>query len=377
MKNHLFLLLIAVLFFNCSGKKETLSFSDRLDSLLAKELTTDGPGGAVLVMKNDSILFSKGYGLADLTTKEAISTKTLFNLGSISKTFVANGILLLQQQGKLSVDDSLYKYFPEFKNKTIAQKIKIRHLLTHTSGLPDNRKVSEDTIFYLTAKDAANWTPELKVDSLEFEPGTSYHYSNPAFNGLALIIEKVSGQKWQDFIAENIFKPSGMIRSTITDGPHPASGVAHCYDKIHGQWTEDDYGEEPTFAAAGNGGVWSSVEELALYEKALQSALFLSTSSIADSRTAKNLFPVKSLSSLENQEWSLGWSWFISSTADGTKIVGHAGTQGGFYANYICIPEKKILFVLLANFPCNREKISTQVMTWIKKENYFEESKKH
>ena len=112
MKNFLVIVFILLLLFNkCTPKKKTTSFSNDINYLLNKELITDGPGGAVLVMKDDSIIFSKGYGLADLKTKEAITTKTLFNLGSISKTFVAQGILLLQQQGKLSVEDSLYKYF--------------------------------------------------------------------------------------------------------------------------------------------------------------------------------------------------------------------------------------------------------------------------
>src|SRR6478736_392185 len=212
MKKHLLFPAFVLLLLSCAPKKEpaSVSLSDKLDSLLVQEFGVGGPGGAVLIKKNDSTIFSRGYGLADLETKEQITTKTLFNLGSISKTFVANGVLLLQQQGKLSVEDNLIKYFPDFKNKKIGEKIKIKHLLTHTSGLPDNREVGKDTVFYLTAKDAENWAPELKVDSLEFEPGTNYHYSNPAYNGLALIIEKVSGQKWQDFVAENIFEPSGM-----------------------------------------------------------------------------------------------------------------------------------------------------------------------
>lgn len=239
-------------------------------------------------MKNDSVIFSKGYGLADMHSKEVITLKTLFNLGSISKTFVANAILILQEHGKLSVEDSLFKYFPSFKNKAIAQKMKIKHLLTHSSGIPDNRQVNKDTVFYLTAKDAENWYPVTQTDTLVFEPGSRFEYSNPAFNGLALIVEKVSGMKWQQFIAENIFKPSDMMTSTITDGPYPQKRVAHAYVLNHGQWTEDDYGEEPTFPAAGNGGIWSSVEELANYERALKTAKFLKAETIEDSRTIKN-----------------------------------------------------------------------------------------
>lgn len=340
----------------------------RIDSALQQQFEPDAPGGAVLIMKGDSIVFSKGYGLADLKTKAPVTTKTLFNLGSISKTFVANAILILQEQGKLSVEDSLQRYFPSFKNKSIAANVKIKHLLTHTSGLPDNRHVSDDTVFYLTAKDAENWAPELQVDSLLFTPGQFFDYSNPAFNGLALIVEQVSGQPWQKFIAEKIFAPSGMRQSRITNGSHPSSGVARAYVNVRGQWVEDDYGEEPTFAAAGNGGVWSSVEELALYEKAMRNHSFLSARSLNDSHTAKITLPV--YGDTTNTTVSIGWSWFISER-DGFKTVGHTGSQGGFLCNYVSIPEQQILFVILGNYPFQMRSVTELVMNELKRENYF------
>src|SRR5207344_1693813 len=129
----------------------------------------------------------------------------------------------------------------------LAKKIKIHHLLTHSSGLPDIRNVQGDSIFFLTAKDEENWAPIKKADSLEFEPGERFHYSNPAFNGLALVIEKVSGMKWQKFIRERIFKPAGMSSSVITDGAYPSQGVAHGYRIVEGKFQEYDYGEYPTF----------------------------------------------------------------------------------------------------------------------------------
>src|SRR5262245_58809849 len=126
---------------SCAPKKPYQQLQQKLDAFFTTQYPPGEPGGAVLVLKDTAIIFAKGYGVADLVTKEPITTKTLFNLGSISKTFVANGILILQEEGKLSVEDSLIKYFPDFKNKEIAYKVKIKHLLTHTSGLPDNRQV--------------------------------------------------------------------------------------------------------------------------------------------------------------------------------------------------------------------------------------------
>ena len=311
----------------------------------------------MLVRKHDRVVFSRGYGLADLATHEAITPRTVFNLGSISKTFVASAILLLQERGKLSVEDNLAKYFPSFKHPEIAARVRIKHLLTHTSGLPDNREVAKNKAFYLTAKDAENWAPVMQADALRFEPGSSSEYSNPAFNGLALIIEQVSGMKWQAFVHDNIFVPAGMTTSTITDGPHPETGVAHGYVKDAGQWAEYDYGEAPTFAAAGNGGVWSSVEELASYEQALQRGVFLKPATVADARTVKTF-----------ANWTkptppgLGWSWFIAETAEHLRKIGHSGSQAGFLCDYITLPDHDIFLVVLSNTPRDIDAFTDEIL---------------
>ena len=359
-------LLIILLATACSSPTESGddTIIDKLDSLFLAHVNMNGPGGAFLVATGDSVIFSKGYGIADLDSRQEITTKTLFNLGSISKTFVSNTILILQSEGKLSVEDSLVKYFSDFKNKDIARKVKIKHLLTHTSGLPDNRPVSKDSVFYLTANDAQNWFPVTQTDTLAFEPGSRYEYSNPAFNGLALIIEEVTGKKWQNVVADRIFGPSGMTTSTITDGAHPQSGVAHAYFESAGKWKEDDYGEEPTFCAAGNGGVWSSVEELFNYEKAIKYSQFSTADVLDDARTVKTFPNWKSPASP-----FIGWSWFIERTDSGLQTIGHTGTQGGFYCNYVTIPDKELLFIMLCNFPIDRECVTKDVLNIIEQKS--------
>jgi CubicO group peptidase (beta-lactamase class C family) len=317
--------------------------SKELDILYDSVFKADEPGGAVLIAKEGKIIYRGGFGVADIKTKESITPQTLFNTGSISKTFVAYGILQLAKENKLFLDDGIYKYFPDFKDSSLAKKVKILHLLTHTSGLPDIRNINKDSVFYLTAKDEENWAPIKKADRLEFEPGEKFNYSNPAFNGLALIIEKVSGMKWQEYLRKNILEPAGMKTSTITDGPHPASGVSHGYLFDGKIYFEKDYGEEPTFAASGNGGVWSSVDELWKYEQAIQQNIFLDSNWIKKSRTAYS-FP--------NWKDSLppfiGMSWFVDVSV---PFVGHTGSQGGFRADYVWLPEKKIFYVILCNTP--------------------------
>jgi CubicO group peptidase (beta-lactamase class C family) len=151
-----------------------------------------------------------------------------------------------------------------------------------------------------------------------------------------------------------------MTTSTITDGPHPESEVSHGYVLNHGKWTEDDYGEEPTFPASGNGGIWSSVEELARYEQAIQRATFLSPASIIDSRTVKS-FP----------NWNsttppvIGWSWFIENNRNGFKTIGHTGSQGGFLCNYVTIPESKVFFAILCNTPRDVNAYTEKIEQWL------------
>lgn len=369
---HLFLSIVSVSFlFSCKDKKETPQLvenlgTNQLDTYFSGQMPADEPGGAILIMKGDSVVFSQGYGLADLELKTKIDANTLFNIGSISKTVVANAILMLEDEGKLSVDDNLATYFPDFKNKEIAEKVKIKHLITHTSGLKDNRETKKDSVFYLTAKDIENWYPTTQAEELNFEPGTRFEYSNPAYNALALIIEEVSGMKWQDYVAEHIFKPAGMKTSTITDGPHPETGVSHGYIKDNGSWLEKDYGEEPTFAAAGNGGVWSSVNELAAYELALQRHKFISEPVLKDSRTIQP-WP----------EWQddvppfIGWSWFIDQTPDGLETVGHTGSQGGFLCNYVTVPEKDITFIILCNTPRDVDGFTDFITDWLIKNHWL------
>lgn len=338
-----------------------------IDSVFSSFFKPGEPGGAVLLVKDGDLIYKKGFGITDINTKEPITTKTLFNVGSISKTFVAYGILKLAAEGKLSLEDDLYKYFPDFKDPAIAKKIKLYHLLTHTSGLPDSRKVKQEHEFYLTAKDGENFAPLKQTRSLEFEPGAKYKYSNPAFNGLALIIEKVTGIKWQKYIGEMIFKPSGMNRSTITDGPHPAEGVSHGYvlnDKK--EFIELDYGEEPTFAAAGNGGVWSSVEELWLYENAIQNNKFLDEKWTALSRA---IYPFPQWK--DTSASLLGLSFFITKEM-GLDMIGHTGSQGGFISDYLWLPEKKIFYVLLCNYPKPIKEIRAKLFDTLQKSNWLQ-----
>ena len=133
MNNIKIFLSIIIILVSCKKVQEGIKVknsidTNQLDAYFSKQMPADEPGGAILIMKRDSIIFRNGYGIADLELQTKIDANTLFNVGSISKTFVSNAILMLQDEGKLSVEDNMEKYFPNFKNKAIAEKVKIKHL---------------------------------------------------------------------------------------------------------------------------------------------------------------------------------------------------------------------------------------------------------
>ncbi len=350
------------------------SFSQSLDKklvdVITKNFKSDEPGGAIRIMKNGQEVFSQGFGIADLQTGEKISPQTVFNTGSISKTFVATGILILASEGKIRLDDPITKYF-NFDHPDVVDEITIQHFLSHTSGIPDLRNVSADPTFYLTAKDTANFQPLLATQTLNFPAGSKFQYSNPAYNGLALIIEKVSGMKWQAFVEKNIFDKANMQRSTITDGAHPSSGVAHAYNWTEDHWQENDYGEFPTFAAAGNGGIWSTVEELAAYESALSSSKILPLNWLKMSRTI-----------WQPNNWAsdakphIGYGWWLGEGAlfpdqsFGKDMVFHTGSQGGFRGFHIVMPDEQIFVAALFNRPVGRD-IVLEIFKALKEVNWL------
>lgn len=354
-----FIILLTVCSIAQPGLKQSL------DSIFHSRFQPSDPGGSVQIRKQGKIIYSISFGLADLKTHEPFTASTLANVGSITKTFVAYAILKLEHEGKLSLDDNLLKYFPDFRNPVLARRITIRHLLTHTSGLPDSRETEKDSVYYLTAKDAENFAPLKNTDSLEFEPGSAWNYSNPAYNGLALIIEKLTGKPWQQYIIRNIFEPSGMQSSKITDGPYPESGVSHGYRFYKGAFEEYDYGEYPTFAASGNGGVWSSVKDLTRYIDAIHACKFLDCSII---RLSQQIWQPKNWASPEPPIHS--YCWFVHEPKEPgkQKVVEHAGFQGGFRSHIILYPEPGIDIIWICN---NDQDLTALIIPELLKRGYI------
>ena len=369
MKKLVFFLLIPLtLMISCKQNPEVEQV-EKLDRLCSSLFPADEPGAAVLVMKGDDILFDKGYGIADIDTKKPIDGNTFFNIASVSKQFTAVAILQLAEQGKLSLEDPVSQYFPEFK-APFWKDIQIKHLLSHSSGVPDARggiprelKIKGDEAL------AMSYLPDL--DFVHFQPGTAYEYINPTFVMCGAIVEKVTGQPFVEYVAENIFRPAGMAQTLYFDPAHQEliPNMAHGYEYADVEdmpeertadsstsnepknWYEYDYGEETFFATRPDGGIYSSTHEFVQWEKALRANKVFSEASRVDAQSPHTYASDSPWSDYQNRPntW-YGYGWFIEPKTDTSKeVIYHTGDNGGFKILAARYPEDEALVLVFAN----------------------------
>lgn len=185
---------------------------DKINSIVQAHIPPQGPGVAVAIIQYGQVLHSRGYGLANLEWKQPITPDTVFGIGSITKPLTATAILLLEQQGKLSLDDLIQLHLPDYP--THGELITIHHLLTHTSGIPNF--VTREGFWQQHAplhKSFTELTALFQSLPLDFSPGTHYGYSNSAYCLLGKMIENLSGMSYGDFLQTQVFAPMGMTRS--------------------------------------------------------------------------------------------------------------------------------------------------------------------
>lgn len=369
MKQLSFLLLILLAMLTSCSKNPEKEAIEKLDKLCTSLFPADEPGAAVLILKGDDIVFDKGYGIADIETKKAIDGNTFFNIASVSKQFTAVAILQLAEKGLLSLEDPVSKYFPEYQ-ADFWKDVKIKHLLAHSSGVPDARggiprelKIKGDETL------AMSYLPGL--DHLNFEPGSAYEYINPTFVLCGAIVEKISKMPFTQYVTENIFRPAGMLQTLYFDPQHEdrIPNMAHGYeyadvedmpeertadsnpDNGPKNWYEYDYGEETFFATRPDGGIYSSTHEFALWERALRANKILEEAKRIDAQSPKTLVSDSPWSDYQNRPntW-YGYGWFIEPKTDTTKeVIYHTGDNGGFKILAARYPEDNTLVLVFAN----------------------------
>ncbi len=344
MKKGLFSFLCSLLLGCSFGQSYTEPLKVKLDSVFSF-INQNDPGGYMYVQMGNQILYYRQFGIADLESKKQFDDYTLVNIGGLSKTFIAYGILLLQQEGKLNLEDSILKYIPDFKNKEFAKKIKIRHLLTHTSGLKDLPLQKMDSAHFLNIKDDENFNLVKYSNTLAFEPGNNFLYSDQAFSALVTILEKASGISWQQFLQEKIFNPAGMTFTKLSGKPGEKTNAAHGYRKLKGNYSEYDQDEVPKMYTAVNGGVWSNVVDLRKYLYALQYCLFIKCENVKLSQEL--LLPFNWYSPHRPPH---SYCWFIDQVPNiETSNISYEGKIGGYTSHIIIIPSSELNIVIVSN----------------------------
>lgn len=378
-KTFLITLITAIIMTSCTSQAaRDRQASASLDSLFTSLYHSDEPGAAVLILKGDDIVYDRGFGIANLNTGAKIDGNTFFNIASVSKQFSATAILKLAQEGKLSLDDNVKKYFPEFKSDFF-KDITLRNLLSHTSGIGDERpRDNRDFVLYSTDVDSYSYMKDLK--SLHFKPGEYYEYMNPTFQLFYTIIEKVSGKPFEQYMHDEIFAPAGMNTTVYFSPDKTIPNMSHGYipaeenesqagvdsDRtpeaiaaankqkesapVIGRWREYDYGEETFFASKADGGIYTSTHEFAKWEKALRNGTIVSQATLQEAHTPHISVYDSPFSGYQRRPFtSYGYGWFIEQRPDFQKRIFHTGDNGGYQIYAGRYPQSDILVLIFEN----------------------------
>ena len=356
----------------CANKTTTneTTMTDQLDSLFTEIFPNDGPGGAVIITRGDSIIYGRGFGLADLGTKRKADLNTMFNICSVSKQFSAVALMKLAEEGKLSLDDPVTKYFPNLK-APFFNDITLRHLMSHTSGIPDARPRNaeewteyrkhhdsrfenvEDFKLYCEEDESLRYLESL--DSLNFAPSTAYEYMNPTFQMMLSIVEQASGQQFDEWMKENIFVPAGMPSTVYFEPERAIPDMAHGYERNEaGEWKESDYGEASFFGTKADGGIYTTPLEFVNWDKALYHDKVMSPESREMAHTSKIATDIPYT--------GYGYGWFIEEKPGAPKKIYHTGDNGGFFIYEGRIPERDLFYLVFATHPhWDREKTAEKI----------------
>ncbi len=331
-------------------------------ALLKGLVADDQPGIAVLVRRSGRTVYEQGYGVRDLRTREPTDARTRFRLASVTKQFTAMAIMLLVRDGRLRYEDTLTRALPGFP--AYGNGMTIRHLLTHTSGLPDYEQLMEDA----EKQKGPLWTPDRQIRDDEvltlleaerhglFAPGARWAYSNSGYVLLGLVAARAAGRPFGDVLRERIFAPLGMTRTLAYEkGKNEVPDRAYGHTKETAGFRETD--QSSTSATLGDGGVYSCLEDLAKWDEALRTNALLSVAEMTPALTpvrladgsqprwpeepgGDNLFPGRPV--------AYGFGWFLDPWQAHPRAWHHGETMG-FRSIVERFPADGLTIVVLAN----------------------------
>lgn len=336
-----------------NGRMTAGELATQLDALLEKAGTENSFSGAVLVAKDGKAIFEKAVGFANEEASVRNKTSTRFNLGSINKSFTSVAIAQLAQQGKLGYTDTIVKHLPDYPNKAVAERVTIHQLLTHTSGLGDYL----DRESLVQAKTLADILPLFVNQPLAFEPGQKLQYSNSGYVVLGLIIERLSGRSYYDYVKENIFKLAGMTRTDSFERDQKVSDLAVGYTSMgpQGQSSGTRRANTSTLPGKGSsaGGGYSTVEDMLKFANALNAHKLLTP------EFTETVFTGGGPQRPAGPGRGYG---FMQSQMDGTRIIGNGGGGPGVNAMFRMYFVLGYTVVVLSNYdPPSAERIASKI----------------
>lgn len=326
--------------------------SEQIDQIFAGLESAHAPGAAVLVVENGRTIWKRGYGVSDLRSLRKIDDHTNFRLASCTKQFTAMAIMLLVHDGKLHYADRLTEIFPDFPE--YGKSITLRNLLNHTSGLLDY----EDLMEKPSANPAAEKIPQIKdagvlqilkgQKTTKFPPGTKWDYSDSGYAVLAMVVGKVSGQPFGDFLHDRIFAPLKMDATVAYEkGKNTVPNRAYGHSRESGAWRGMD--QSSTSAVLGDGGVYSSLDDLAKWDRALAQHALLSEAEMKPAITAVKVLE-GSVQEPDGRPAAYGFGWFLNAYQDHPRLW-HYGETVGFRTTIQRFVDDQLTIIML----CNRD----------------------
>lgn len=317
------LFVVAVLLQNATAQT---SLQKEFDQLLQSQFKRNEPGGVVMIAKNGSMIYKKAFGMANLELAVPTNDSMVFYIGSNTKQFTSVAILQLVEKGRLTLQDSIGKFFP-LAPPTV-RSITVQQLLSHTSGIDEK---NEKDVRKLVSSDK----PE-SVAQINISPGTKWEYNNTNYSILGYIIEKTTGRAYAEYLEENIFKPAGMIHSSVDDEisiiPNRASGYRNFKNRFQNS--------RPSGKIGAAGGVQSTAGDLFLWNNALKNGTLLKA------ETLQKAFQPQTL--LDGTICSYGFGWYLEEL-HGSPTRRHGGMVPGYTAETLYLPQEDVYVVLLTN----------------------------
>lgn len=302
------------------------------DSLLSTHFKSNEPGAAIIVTRDGETLFRNAYGMADMERGVPLQPDAIFRLGSLTKQFTATAIMMLSDQGRLSVKDEITKFLTDYP--TQGKTITIENLLTHTSGVKNYTAMATFKEIMATDMTVEQMIDFFRCEPLEFEPGSRFAYSNSGYFLLGAIIERVSGQSYASFMAQRIFEPLGMTRTAYEGHERRPGQKAVGYSRMN---KAPAVSMTQPYAA---GALAATVDDLAKWDAAISSGELL------DAASWKQIFTPFTLTNGQTSDYAYGWG---VGKFKRRATIEHGGGIPGFATHAIRIPEERLYVAVLMN----------------------------